>query len=147
MKPKRRRLFFVITGMAALGLAVALTLAAFDDNLVFFSSPTDVYAKGMAPDQRFRLGGLVEEESVAKTDDGLTTTFRVTDLANAVPVSYTGILPDLFREGQGVVTEGRLSPEGVFVADSVLAKHDENYLPPEVAEALKKSGKWKGGTP
>ena len=147
MRPKRRRLYFVLAGMAALGLAVALTLFAFEDNLVFFSSPTDVYTKDIGPDRKFRLGGLVEEESVGKSDDGLTTTFRVTDLSNAVPVAYTGILPDLFREGQGVVAEGRLGPDGVFVAESVLAKHNENYLPPEVAEALKKSGQWKGGNP
>lgn len=133
--------------MATLGLAVALTLAAFDDNLVFFSSPTDIHTRDIPGDRKFRLGGLVEEGSVAKSNDGLTTTFRVTDLANTVPVSYTGILPDLFREGQGVVTEGRLGADGVFVAESVLAKHDENYLPPEVAEALKKSGQWKGGAP
>jgi len=145
MRPKRKRLYFVLSGMAALGIAVALMLAAFEDNLVFFNSPTDVLTKDLPPDRKFRLGGLVEEASVNKSDDGLTTTFRVTDLANAVPVSYTGILPDLFREGQGVVTEGRLRADGVFVADSVLAKHDENYLPPEVVDALKKSGEWQGG--
>ena len=147
MRPKRKRLYFVLAGMAALGFAVALTLAAFEDNLVFFSSPTDIHTKDIPGDRKFRLGGLVEEESVAKSNDGLTTTFRVTDLANTVPVSYTGILPDLFREGQGVVTEGHLGADGVFVAESVLAKHDENYLPPEVAEALKKSGQWKGAAP
>ena len=145
MRPKRKRLYFVLSGMAALGIAVALMLAAFEDNLVFFNSPTDVLTKDLPPDRKFRLGGLVEEASVNKSDDGLTTTFRVTDLNNAVPVSYTGILPDLFREGQGVVTEGRLRADGVFVADNVLAKHDENYLPPEVVDALKKSGEWQGG--
>ena len=146
MRPKRRRLYFVLAGMSALAVAVALALAAFEDNLVFFNSPTDVYAKEVPQDRRFRLGGLVEEESVAKSADGLTTTFRVTDLNRAVPVAYTGILPDLFREGQGIVADGRLSANGTFVADNVLAKHDENYMPPEVAEALKKSGKWKGGS-
>jgi cytochrome c-type biogenesis protein CcmE len=145
MRPKRRRLYFVLAGMSALAVAVALALAAFEDNLVFFNSPTDVYAKEVPHDRRFRLGGLVEEESVAKSVDGLTTTFRVTDLNRAVPVAYTGILPDLFREGQGIVADGHLNADGTFVADSVLAKHDENYMPPEVAEALKKSGKWKGG--
>lgn len=135
----------MVTGVALLGVAAALTLAAFEDNLVFFNSPSDVHERGLPPDQRFRLGGLVEEASVEKSDDGLTTKFRVTDLRAVVPVTYTGILPDLFREGQGVVTEGRLNNDGVFVADSVLAKHDENYLPPEVVEALKKSGEWKGG--
>ncbi|MDA1058429.1 MAG: cytochrome c maturation protein CcmE [Proteobacteria bacterium] len=144
MRPKRRRLYFVLAGMAALGIAVALVLAAFEDNLVFFSSPTDVYARDLPSDRKFRLGGLVEEQSVKKSNDGLTTTFRITDLTSAVPVAYTGILPDLFREGQGVVTEGHLGPDGVFIAESVLAKHDENYMPPEVAEALKKSGQWKG---
>ena len=145
MKPKRKRLYFLFAGMLALGLAVALTLVAFEDNLVFFSSPTDIYTKDIPSDRKFRLGGLVEEKSIIKTNNGLTTTFKVTDLANTVAVSYTGILPDLFREGQGVVTEGYLGEDGVFVAESVLAKHDENYLPPEVAEALKKSGQWKGG--
>ncbi|MEQ8246468.1 MAG: cytochrome c maturation protein CcmE [Alphaproteobacteria bacterium] len=146
MRPKRRRLYFVLAGMSALAVAVALALAAFEDNLVFFNSPTDVYAKEVPQDRRFRLGGLVEEESVAKSADGLTTTFRVTDLNRAVPVAYTGILPDLFREGQGIVADGHLNADGTFVADNVLAKHDENYMPPEVAEALKKSGKWKGGS-
>ena len=147
MKPKRKRLYFLFAGMAALGLAVALTLAALEDKLVYFSSPTDIYTKDIPGDRKFRLGGLVEEDSVIKTNNGLTTTFRVTDLANTVPVSYTGILPDLFGPGQGVVTEGYLGANGVFVAEIVLAKHDENYLPPEVAEALKKSGQWKGGAP
>ena len=146
MRPKRRRLYFVLAGMSALAVAVALALAAFEDNLVFFNSPTDVYAKKVPQDRRFRLGGLVEEQSVARSQDGLTTTFRVTDLNRAVPVAYTGILPDLFREGQGIVADGRLTADGTFVADNVLAKHDENYMPPEVAEALKKSGQWKGGS-
>jgi cytochrome c-type biogenesis protein CcmE len=146
MRPKRRRLYFVLAGMSALAVAVALALAAFEDNLVFFNSPTDVYAKEVPQDRRFRLGGLVEEQSVARSQDGLTTTFRVTDLNRAVPVAYTGILPDLFREGQGIVADGRLTADGTFVADNVLAKHDENYMPPEVAEALKKSGQWKGGS-
>ena len=146
MRPKRRRLYFVLAGMSALAVAVALALAAFEDNLVFFNSPTDVYAKEVPQDRRFRLGGVVEEQSVARSQDGLTTTFRVTDLNRAVPVAYTGILPDLFREGQGIVADGRLTADGTFVADNVLAKHDENYMPPEVAEALKKSGQWKGGS-
>jgi cytochrome c-type biogenesis protein CcmE len=144
VKPKRKRLFFVIAGMAVLGIAVTLAIEGLGDNIVYFTSPTNVYAKTIASDKNFRLGGLVEEDSVIKTNDGLTTTFRVTDLANTVAVSYTGILPPLFREGQGVVTEGHLGADGVFIAESVLAKHDENYLPPEVAEALKKSGQWKG---
>ena len=146
MRPKRRRLYFVLAGMSALAVAFAGALAAVEDNLVFFNSPPDVYAKEVPQDRRFRLGGLVEEQSVARSQDGLTTTFRVTDLNRAVPVAYTGILPDLFREGQGIVADGRLTADGTFVADNVLAKHDENYMPPEVAEALKKSGQWKGGS-
>ena len=144
MTRKRRRLIVVLAGMGALGIAAALVLNAFEDSLVFFYSPTDVAERGIAPEARIRLGGLVEEESVTREADGLTTTFRITDLSHVVPVSYTGILPDLFREGQGVVAEGRLGTNGVFVASEVLAKHDETYMPPEVAEALKKSGQWKG---
>ncbi len=146
MTRKRRRLIVVLAGMGALGIAATLVLNAFEDSLVFFYSPTDVAERGIAPEARIRLGGLVEEESVTREADGLTTTFRITDLSHVVPVSYTGILPDLFREGQGVVAEGRLGTNGVFVASEVLAKHDETYMPPEVAEALKKSGQWKGAT-
>ena len=138
MKPKRKRLYLVLAGMALLGAAVALVLVAFQDNLVFFHSPSDVAEKGVEEGRRFRLGGMVEEGSVVK--DGVTVSFRVTDYAHAVAVKYTGLLPDLFREGQGVVTEGRMNPAGTFVADTVLAKHDENYMPPEVADALEKSG-------
>ena len=126
-----------------LGIATALVLTALEDSIVFFHSPSDVQAKGIAPGQHFRMGGLVKEGSVSKAEDGLVTNFEVTDLDQTVKVSYRGILPDLFREGQGVVTEGALDGNGTFVAREVLAKHDENYMPPEVAEALKKSGKWK----
>ena len=142
MTRKRRRLIFVASGMVVLAAAAALVLTAFEDNLVFFYSPTDIGEKGIPEGRRFRLGGLVEEDSVRKTDGGLTVAFRVTDLSNAIPVTYKGILPDLFREGQGVVAEGVLNQDGVFEAAEVLAKHDENYMPPEVAEALKKSGYW-----
>ena len=142
MTRKRRRLFVVLAGMATLGVAAALVLSALDDNLVFFHSPSEVAAREIPPDRFFRLGGLVEEESVERDADGLTVRFRVTDLSQTVAVTYTGLLPDLFAEGQGVVAEGRLDASGVFVASEVLAKHDENYLPPEVAEALKKSGRW-----
>jgi cytochrome c-type biogenesis protein CcmE len=138
MKPKRKRLYLVLAGMVLLGAAAGLVLFAFQDNLVFFRSPSDIADKGVEEGRRFRLGGMVEEGSVVK--EGITVHFRVTDYANAVAVEYTGLLPDLFREGQGVVTEGRLGPTGTFVADTVLAKHDENYMPPEVAEALEKSG-------
>ncbi len=144
MKRKHRRLAFVVTGMVLLGAAAALVLSAFEENLVFFYSPSDLAAKSIPDGRRFRVGGLVEEGSVKRLADGLTVEFVVTDLVEAVPVSYRGPLPDLFREGQGVIAEGVLTASGVFRADGVLAKHDENYMPPEVAEALKKSGKWKG---
>lgn len=142
MKLKHRRLSYIVIGLAFLGAATALVMTAFRDNIVFFFSPTEVLAKtDIKPTQRLRVGGLVEEGSVKRQDDGVTMVFNVTDLANVVSVSYKGILPDLFREGQGVVTEGYLR-NGVLMADEVLAKHDENYMPPEVAEALKKSGRW-----
>ncbi len=142
MKRKHKRLTFVGIALLLLGTAAALVLTAFEDSIVFFYSPTDLVTKKPGPDRRLRLGGLVEEDSVSKPNNG-TILFRVTDTAMTVPVSYTGILPDLFREGQGVVAEGRLM-NGVFVADEVLAKHDEKYMPPEVAEAIKKSGQWQG---
>jgi cytochrome c-type biogenesis protein CcmE len=144
MKRKHRRLAFVAAGMVGLGGAAALVLSAFEENLVFFYGPSELAEMDMPEGRRFRLGGLVEEGSVRRLDDGLTVTFRVTDLATATPVVYKGVLPDLFREGQGVVTEGTLTADGVFRAEGVLAKHDENYMPPEVAEALRKSGQWKG---
>lgn len=137
---KKRRLYFVLLGMAALGAATALVLTAFNDNLVYFFSPTELMARNdITPERRLRIGGLVEEGSLQK--QGKTINFRVTDTANAVAVSYTGILPDLFREGQGVVAEGKLA-NGVFVASEVLAKHDENYMPKEVVDALKAQGHW-----
>ncbi len=144
MKRKHRRLIFVVIGMMALGGAAALVLLAFEENLVFFFSPSDIEAKEIPPDRRIRLGGLVEEGSVEKDADGLTVTFRVTDLNRTVDVTYRGMLPDLFKEGRGVVTEGYLRANGVFEAREVLAKHDENYMPREVAEALQKSGQWRG---
>jgi cytochrome c-type biogenesis protein CcmE len=143
MTRKQRRMGFVLAGMAALGIGAGLMLMAFQDNLVFFYSPSDVLQKGVAEQRRIRLGGLVEVASVRKEPDGVTTMFRVTDTAHALPVRYRGLLPDLFREGQGVVTEGSFGPDGVFTATSVLAKHDETYMPKEVADALKKSGQWK----
>ena len=143
MKRKHRRLVFLGAGLGALGLAAGLVLSALDDTLVFFHDPSTVRERDFPPDQRLRIGGLVEENSVVRADDGLTVRFTVTDLAHTVPVTYSGILPDLFREGQGVVAEGYLEG-GVFQADEVLAKHDENYMPREVADALKKSGQWKG---
>ena len=138
MKAKHRRLWLVAGGMMLLAAASALVLVAFQDNLVFFHSPTDVLAKSVPDGRRFRLGGLVEPGSVDKRD-GVVVRFSVTDLETAQPVVFRGILPDLFREGQGVVAEGRLAG-GVFEADEVLAKHDETYMPPEVAKALQEKG-------
>ena len=143
MTPKRRRLSIVVIGLVMLGTAATLVLTAFEDNLVFFFSPTDLQAKTVTPDQRIRIGGLVEQGSLKKSKDGLVANFKVTDLQNVLPVIFKGILPDLFREGQGIVAEGRLV-KGRFIASEVLAKHDEAYMPKEVADALKKSGKWKG---
>ena len=142
MKRKHKRLTFVGVALVLLAGAAALVLSAFEENIVFFMSPTDIAANKVSENQRFRLGGLVEEGSVDRSG-GETVTFKVTDITNSVAVTYIGILPDLFREAQGVVAEGRLK-NGVFVADEVLAKHDETYMPPEVADALKKSGQWHG---
>ena len=140
MKPRHKRLAAVAAGIVALGIASALVLSAFQKNLVFFFTPTQVAANEAPTGRTFRVGGLVEAGSVKRAGDGVTVHFVVTDTAKSLPVVYKGILPDLFREGKGVVTQGRLSPDGVFVANEVLAKHDENYMPPEAAEALKKAG-------
>jgi cytochrome c-type biogenesis protein CcmE len=141
---KKRRLYIVLSGMAMLGLAVGLTLFAMRDSLVFFYTPSELLAKHVTPGQRFRLGGLVEKGSVKKK--GTTVSFVVTDLTSELPVTYTGILPDLFREGQGVVAEGSLQNDGTMQATSVLAKHDEKYMPKEVANKLKESGHWEEGS-
>jgi len=146
MKRKHRRLLVVALAMLALASATGLVLAAFSDNLVFFYSPSDVVAKDVPEGRRIRVGGLVEEGSLQRLDDR-SVTFRVTDLATVVPVVYRGQLPDLFREGQGVVTEGTIGAGRVFQASTVLAKHDETYMPPEVAESLKKAGHWNGSAP
>jgi cytochrome c-type biogenesis protein CcmE len=140
VKPKHKRLVFVGLGLGILAVAALLVLTALEDSVVFFHSPTEVAEKRVSTDRRLRIGGLVEEGSVQR-GTGPQVRFRVTDLANAVAVSYGGILPDLFREGQGVVVEGHIR-DSVLVADQVLAKHDEKYMPPEVAESLKKSGQW-----
>jgi cytochrome c-type biogenesis protein CcmE len=141
MKPRHRKLALIVLVVAVLGVAVALVLNAFNSNLVFFFSPTQV-ANGEAPTSRaFRIGGLVEEGSIRREADGLTTRFVVTDTAKSLPVTYTGILPDLFKEGKGVVAEGRLGPDGLFAATQVLAKHDENYMPPEAASAIEQAQK------
>jgi len=145
MTPKRKRLWLVLGSVAALGFAATLVLTALSDNIVFFYSPTQIAEKKIPPERRFRMGGLVEAGSVTKSPDGQVTRFRVTDTNKTVDVVYRGLLPDLFREGQGVVAEGSLGSDGVFVAREILAKHDENYMPPEVAKALKESGQWKDG--
>src|SRR5437764_14993116 len=142
MTRKRRRLVLIGSALGVLAVAVALVLSALKDSIVFFNSPTDVVEKHVAPGSRIRLGGLVQPGSLVRGDN-LSVRFEVTDGNKSVPVSYTGILPDLFREGQGVVTEGALDTAGTFRADSVLAKHDETYMPKEVADALKKQGHWK----
>ncbi len=147
MTRKRRRLIFLALTMLLLGAAAALVLNAFSDSLVFFYSPTELAAKAVPPGRLVRIGGLVEEGSLARDADGVTIRFRVTDLKRSLDVVYRGVLPDLFREGQGVVAEGELAGDGGFVAREVLAKHDETYMPPEVAEALKKQGVWREGEP
>ncbi len=144
MTRKQRRATMIFAALGTLGLAVGLVLFALNDSIVFFHSPSDVLEKKVETGKRIRLGGLVKEGSV-KRGRGTTITFAVTDMAKDIPVQYTGVLPDLFREGQGVVTEGVMNAKGTFIADSVLAKHDENYMPPEVAASLKKDGHWQGG--
>ena len=138
MTPKQIRLAAIGGGLAFLALAAGIALTALEDNIVFFRSPSEIAAKPAAIGEALRIGGLVREGSV--TRDGLRADFEVTDLAHHIDVSYEGMLPDLFREGQGVVAEGRFDASGRFIADTVLAKHDETYMPPEVAEALEKSG-------
>ena len=142
MKRKHKRLTFIVIALCLLGAAASLILTALEDNIVFFYSPTDLIEKKPQSGQRLRLGGLVAENSVKKPGGGVTV-FKVTDTAKTVTVRYKGVLPDLFREGQGVIIEGRFEA-GTFQAEEVLAKHDENYMPPEVAEAIKKSGQWQG---
>jgi cytochrome c-type biogenesis protein CcmE len=147
MTRKRRRLYVLLLGLLGLGTATALTLTAFQDHLVFFYSPSDIASKPVPRERMLRIGGLVEPGSVARAANDPKISFRVTDNVNAVPVVFVGLLPDLFREGQGVVANGRLGADGVFRATEILARHDENYMPPEVAEALKRAGQWQhGGT-
>jgi cytochrome c-type biogenesis protein CcmE len=139
---KHRRLVIVLVGLLLVGGAAALVLMALRENIIFFHAPSDIAADRPAAGRAIRLGGIVEEGSIEREADGLTVRFRVTDFEHAIPVVYKGILPDLFREGQGVVAEGSLGEDGLFQASEVLAKHDENYMPPEVADALKKAGRW-----
>jgi cytochrome c-type biogenesis protein CcmE len=141
MTRKQRRLTLIGAAGLVLAVAAGLILYALTDRIVFFNSPTDVLANDISPGSRIRLGGLVADGSLVRGDGGRVT-FAVTDGNATVPVAFVGILPDLFREGQGVVTEGVLTPEGSLAADTVLAKHDENYMPPEVADALKARGMW-----
>jgi cytochrome c-type biogenesis protein CcmE len=142
MTRKQRRLTLIGMAVGVLALALGLVLYAMRDAIVFFHAPADIAAKGVQPGTRFRLGGLVKEGSVRR--EGQRITFEVMDTETALPVRYDGILPDLFREGQGVVAEGVLESPGLFRADTVLARHDETYMPREVADALKKQGHWQG---
>jgi cytochrome c-type biogenesis protein CcmE len=140
MTPRRRRMMLVGLIVLGVGAAVAFALTAFQENLLYFYTPSDVSA-GQAPTGKvFRLGGMVPEGSFKRPPGSMEATFVLTDYASNVTVRYAGVLPDLFREGQGVVTRGRLGTDGVFVAEEVLAKHDENYMPPDVADALRKQG-------
>ena len=132
----------IVGGLAVISIAVAIIASSLRDTIVFFYTPSEVAEKGISTDTRFRLGGLVEEGSVVR-GQGTTVSFAITDTAQTLQVKFTGNLPDLFREGQGVVTEGKLDGTGTFIADNVLAKHDENYMPKEVADSLKKQGLWK----
>ena len=143
MKPKNKRLSLIVATLTALAASVALILVAFEDNVVFFYSPSDLLKKQPGPTQKLRIGGLVKKDSIRREPGVTEVSFEGTDFNNSVPVVFNGILPDLFREEQGVVAEGRYR-EQLFYATQILAKHDEQYMPPEVAESLKKSGKWKG---
>src|SRR5438309_6071896 len=139
MKRRHKRIVFIVTSLAALGLATWLVLGAFRNNLVFFFSPTQIATKEAPVGRTFRIGGLVQDGSLKRENDGLTVRFTVTDTANSIPVVYKGILPDLFKEGRGCVAQGRVGGDGIFYADQIMAKHDENYMPPEAARALDKA--------
>ena len=141
MKPRHKRIAIIVGGLAVLAVAAGLVLNAFRSNLVFFFTPTQVAAKEAPIGKAFRIGGMVEEGSLKRESDGLTVHFKVTDTAKTIPVMFTGILPDLFKEGKGVVAQGRLGEDGVFRASEVLAKHDENYMPPEAAHAIDQAQK------
>ena len=139
MKPRFRRLGWILGGLATLGVAAALVLNAFQSNLVFFFTPTQISSHEAPQGRPFRVGGLVEAGSLKRESNSLTVRFRVTDTRETIPVTYTGLLPDLFKEGKGVVAQGTLGPDGVFRASEVLAKHDENYMPPAAADAVKQA--------
>jgi cytochrome c-type biogenesis protein CcmE len=136
MKRRHKRIALIVAGLGGLGIAAALVLSAFQNNLVFFFSPSQVAAKEAPVNKTFRIGGLVENGTLKRDNDGLTVRFTVTDTAKSIPVVYKGILPDLFKEGKGCVAQGRVGADGVFYADQVLAKHDENYMPPEAGKAI-----------
>ena len=140
MKSRYKRFMWVAMGLAVIAVATTLVLRAFNSNLVFFFTPSEVAQNKAPQDRAFRMGGLVTAGSMKRNADGLTVTFEVTDTAQAIPVTFTGILPDLFKEGKGVVAQGKMGQDGVFRASEVLAKHDENYMPPQAADALKKAG-------
>ena len=139
MKPRHKRIAAIALGVVALGVVTALVLSAFQENLVFFFTPSQIAAHEAPQGRTFRIGGMVEKGSVKRQADGVTVQFKVTDTAKTLPVTYRGALPDLFREGKGVVAQGQLGADGVFRASEVLAKHDENYMPPEAAEAVKRA--------
>ena len=141
MKPRHKRMLWIVAGLGALAVAATLVLNAFRSNLVFFYSPSQVVAHEAPQGKPFRIGGLVQAGSLQRESDGVTIRFAVTDTASTIPVAYTGILPDLFKEGKGVVAQGHLDADGVFRAKEVLAKHDENYMPPEAAEAVERAHK------
>jgi cytochrome c-type biogenesis protein CcmE len=146
LKPRTKRAIWIAAGIAALGVATTLVLNAFQSNMVFYITPTQVAANEVPRDRAFRMGGLVETGSLVRDKDALTVRFKVTDTARTIPVVYTGILPDLFREGKGVIAQGRVGADGVFHATEILAKHDENYMPPAAADAVKQAQQKKGGT-
>jgi len=139
MKKRHKRIFFILAGLSGVAIAAFLVLSAFKNNLVFFFSPTQVAGKEAPTGKTFRIGGLVEDGSLQRANDGLTIRFKVTDTATSIPVVYKGILPDLFKEGRGCVAQGHVGADGVFYAESVLAKHDENYMPPEAGQAIDKA--------
>lgn len=141
MKPRHKKFALIVGGLALLGVATALVLNAFNSNLVFFFTPSQVANKEAPVERAFRVGGMVEEGSIKRDADGLTVRFVITDRVKSIPVSYKGILPDLFKEGKGAVVQGKLGRDGQFTADQVLAKHDENYMPPEAAQALEDAKK------
>ncbi len=143
MKPRHRKLLLIVLAVAAIGGAAMLVLNAFQSNMVFFFSPSQVADKSAPQGREFRIGGMVQEGSLVKSGSDLNVRFVVTDFAHNVPVTYTGLLPDLFKEGKGVVAQGKLGEDGIFHADQVLAKHDENYMPPEAAKAMKDAAKIK----